>query len=111
METKSGFGPYDAVPSQEIRAAAARLAGDSVAAARARWQQAVDPLDRDDRRIIDWAVNAMDQSTLWVFAGLLGRHQPGPLVRGGIQRPWGTDGFEATTPCPRTLTQRSSPVS
>ncbi|MCW2133367.1 hypothetical protein [Arthrobacter sp. VKM Ac-2550] len=68
-------GPYDSEPTQEIRAAAARHGGDSVAAANARWREALDglPLGEYDQRIVDWAARAMDQSTLWVFADLLGR--------------------------------------
>lgn len=68
-------GPYDSEPNQEIRAAAARTGGDSVAAATARWREAVDglPLGQYDKRIVDWAEHTMDQSTLWVFAGLLDR--------------------------------------
>lgn len=68
-------GPYDSEPIQEIRTAASRHDGDTVAAARARWQEAIAgiPLGAYDERIVDWAAQAMDQSTLWVFAGLLDR--------------------------------------
>lgn len=68
-------GPYDSEPTQEIKAAAARHGGDTVAAANARWREAVDglPLGEYDKRIVDWAARAMDQGTLWVFAGLLDR--------------------------------------
>jgi hypothetical protein len=68
-------GPYDSAPSQEISSAADRYDGDSVAAAHARWREAVAglPLGAFDKRIVDWAERAMDQETLWVFAGLLDR--------------------------------------
>lgn len=68
-------GPYDSEPLQEIRVAAARHGGDTVAAANARWREAVEglPLGEYDRRIVEWAAHAMDQGTLWVFAGLLDR--------------------------------------
>jgi hypothetical protein len=75
------MGPYDTEPNLEIRAAAGRHGGDTVAAARARWREAVGglPLGHYDKRIVDWAAEAMDQSTLWVFAGLLDRaRQSGP---------------------------------
>jgi hypothetical protein len=72
---KLNAGPYDSEPNQEIRTAATRHDGDSVAAARARWHEAVDglPLGEYDKRIVNWVEGAMDQSTLWVFAGLLDR--------------------------------------
>ncbi|MET4144334.1 hypothetical protein [Arthrobacter sp. UYCo732] len=72
---EASTGPYDSEPNQEIRAAAASHGGDTVAAAKARWLEAVDgiPLGQYDKRIVEWAAHMMDQSTLWVFAGLLDR--------------------------------------
>ncbi len=74
MEETSA-GPYDSEPNQEIRVAAAQYDGDTVAAAKARWREAVEgiPLGAYDSRIVEWAAQGMDQSTLWVFAGLLDR--------------------------------------
>ncbi|MFB9714314.1 hypothetical protein [Arthrobacter methylotrophus] len=68
-------GPYDSEPIREIREVAARYGGDSVAAARARWREALEDvsLGEYDKRIVDWAERMMDQSTLWVFAGLIDR--------------------------------------
>jgi hypothetical protein len=72
---EESVGPYDSEPLPEIRAAADRNKGDTVAAAHARWREAVEgiPMGAYDRRIVDWAEQAMDQGTLWVFAGLLDR--------------------------------------
>jgi hypothetical protein len=69
-------GPYDSEPMAEvIEAAKQRHGGDSIAAAEARWREAVEglPLGAYDVRIVEWAVRAFDQSTLWVFAGLIDR--------------------------------------
>lgn len=69
------MGPYDSEPNAEIREAAQLHDGDTIAAAEARWREAVEglPLGAYDKRIVEWAVQAFDQSTLWVFAGLIDR--------------------------------------
>lgn len=87
---EQSVGPYDSEPLPEIRAASARHDGDTVAAARERWREAVEgvPMGAYDRRIADWAELAMDQGTLWVLAGLLDRAR----LSGQQRQPGGDQG-------------------